>query len=253
MERGADQRAIKKAYHKLATVWHPDKHANKETQEEATAKFKEISEAYAVLSDTEKRIQYDSHGDTFVGRPRYAQDPFDIFRNFGFQAGPSRGPRPLRGQSIQQVVGISLKDALFGVEKSFEFQVNSSCEKCDGRKATEFETCDKCKGKGIHVNSSNPNMVMHTLCPACRGEGKKILKPCDMCNGQGLRLDSKSLTVTIPVGISHGTVLRLAQQGGRGFFGGPPGDILLKVDIEYPVLTGWGEEDKEKLRSLLSK
>jgi molecular chaperone DnaJ len=258
--RDADENQIKKAYRRLAQEWHPDKHnQDEEKKQEAEEKFKEISEAYAVLSDSEKKTNYDATGDPNSSGMHFRTygDPLEIFRqqfgfrHFGFREGPNR-PQPTKGQSIQKRLDVSLKEALFGGERSFSYNVNSSCGTCEGRGGTEFELCSECKGAGMQTQRG-PNVIMQTTCQHCRGDGQKIKTLCESCNGRGVVDESKTLNVKIPEGIRHGMTLRIPDKGGRGFQGGPPGDILLAVNLQYPDLSGLGDEEKEQLEKLLSK
>ncbi len=255
--KDADEKQLKAAYRELAQKWHPDKHQQGSgKQEEAAEKFKEISEAYSVLSDPEKKANYDLTGDPSRRSThgfRTHGDPFEIFRRaagFGFrQAGPVE-PQPMKGQTIQGPLEISLKEAIFGGERIFSYSTNSACETCHGEGGTEFIICSECKGSGMYVQQQ-ANMIMQTTCGACRGQGKSIKTVCSDCNGQRVVTESKTLNVKIPQGIKHGISLRIAGKGGRGFNGGPPGDIVLVVHIQYPDLTQLNEKEKEQLEKLL--
>lgn len=260
--RDADTGQLKAAYRKLAQKWHPDKHQNSDKQEEAEEKFKDISEAYAVLSDEEKRRNYDATGSpdgpTSHGfRPggfHTTGDLFEIFRQFGefdFQTGP-RSPRPMKGQNIQEIVEIPLEDALFGTEKKLNYHVTSACEICKGLGATEFETCGTCEGQGGRIHQQG-NMITQQVCGVCKGQGNKPKTFCGKCAGKGMFEEEKILTIVIPKGIANGANLRLVGQGGRGFNEGPYGDMLLVVKINYPDLDLLSEKEKEQLKKLLSK
>ena len=260
--KDASDEELKSAYRKLAQEWHPDKHLDEDKKAEAEEKFKEIAEAYAVLSDEEKRANYDATGSPegrgpFGSRPAgfwTTGDPFEMFRRFGgfdFETGPRR-PRPMKGQNIQEVVEIFLWEALFGAERHLEYHVASSCEVCEATGATEFETCEICKGQG-GVTQQQGNMIMHQTCGACGGQGKKPKVICDACKGRKIVEHAKSLTVSIPRNIPHGATLRLANQGGRGFHGGPFGDMLLAIRVKYPDVSSLSEEERKQLEDLLSK
>jgi len=255
---GVDKEAapedIKSAYRQAALQWHPDRNPDNPDAEE---KFKEISEAYSVLSDVDKKRSYDATGSP-QGSPfgyKTAGDPFDIFRNMGGMGGMHFGPqrpRPMKGQSIKESIEIRLKDALFGVEIPISYRVTSACEPCKGEGATEFETCDTCKGQG-GATQRQGNMVMHQLCGACAGEGKKPKSLCEPCGGRGLLQQHKEMTIGVPAGTVNGTVLRLAGQGGLGFRGGPPGDVLIQVLVKYPDVNSLSEEERKQLEQLLTK
>lgn len=259
--KDADENQIKKAYRELAQRWHPDKqHGSEEgKQKEAEEKFKEISEAYSVLSDPEKKANYDATGDPTRRRMPFGfrthGDPADILaRHFGFnfrQPGPTH-PQPMKGQSIQSPLDISLKEALFGGETTFSYEVTSGCEGCAGRGGTEFEMCSTCKGAGMYTRQEG-NMLMQTTCPQCRGRGQRIKKVCEICSGQGVVGEEKTLNVKIPEGIRPGMSLRVPGKGGRGLNGGPPGDIMLIVNLQYPDLLQLTEKERNRLEELLSK
>lgn len=257
--RDANEGQIKKAYRSLAQEWHPDKHSkNEDKRKEAEEKFKEISEAYSVLSDPDKKSNYDLTGDPARSGGgfgfRTTGNPADIFfhnmRRHFRNARPST-PQPMKGQSIKKELTITLKEALFGGEREVKYNVTSSCEKCEGRGGIEFENCSACNGAGMKVQRE-PNMLIQTTCDVCRGQGQKVKTQCLECNGQGTRYQEKTLTVKIPQRIRHGTTLRIAGKGGRGFNGGPSGDILLVANISYPDLSKLSEEERNQLEKLIS-
>jgi molecular chaperone DnaJ len=258
VEPSSSEEEIKKAYRKLAFEWHPDKHQQSDEQKktEAEERFKEISEAYAVLSDTEKRRNYDASGDPNGAsfNFRTSGDPFDIFSRFGFNFRPHQQgqARSLRGQNVQILQDIPLVAALFGTELEVRYSVSSPCETCDGRGATEFELCDTCKGSGFIVNRQQ-NMIMQHSCDVCRGVGQKPKNQCSTCRGQGLIQDERQVTVQIPAGVHPGATLRLTGQGGKGFRGGATGDLLLQLRVIYPDLSGLTDEERNQLSALLTK
>jgi molecular chaperone DnaJ len=262
VERGASSDELKEAYRNLAKEWHPDKHQGTDEAEEAEEKFKEISEAYAVLSDEEKRRNYDATGSPegrglFGGRPggfHTTGDPFEIFRRFSgfdFATGPQR-PRAMKGQGVQEVVEISLKEALFGAERVWNHQVTSSCETCGGLGASEFDVCGVCQGAG-GVTQEQENMILHQTCGACRGQGRVVKSACPRCAGRGSCVEDKEFTVVIPEGVVHGVTLKLAGRGGRGFYGGPSGDVFLQIRVKYPDMSLLSEKERGQLEQLLSK
>lgn len=253
IDREADDKTIKSAYRSLARKWHPD--VNPDNTEEAEEKFKEVSEAYSVLSDPEKKKLYDATGSTDprTGGFKTTGDPFDIFRTHFSGMHVNRDPNPpMRGQSLRLDTEISLKESLFGGQRQVEYHVQSGCESCNGKGGTEFETCSNCKGSGFVVQQ-RPGMMMQSTCGACQGRGEKVKAPCPSCSGRGVIHEKKQLTVVIPAGIRHGNTMRLQGQGGAGFNGGPRGDVLLGVAVTYPELDNLNEEERGTLERLLSK
>lgn len=257
---GASDEDLKKAYRRLAQEWHPDKHHLEPDQQrqEAEEKFKEISEAYATLSDPEKRANYDATGDPTKRsfNFRTSGDPYDIFSQlhragFGFRHNPG-SPQPTRGQTIQLLHEISLSEALFGGEISLQYSVLAPCEGCGGRGAIEFDLCVDCKGSG-HTVHMQPNMVIQQTCAPCGGSGQKAKTMCPACQGRRLLEEQKSFQVKLPPGLSTGNSLRLGGQGGRGMNGGPPGDTIVNVRVRYPDTDQYSEEEKETLKNLLDR
>lgn len=254
VERDASEEDIKRAYRKAALEYHPDRNPG---NSEAEEKFKEVSEAYSVLSDKEKKQNYDT-----TGSPQgtgfdfqTTGDLFDILGRMhgaGMRPGGPQQPRPMKGQNIQENVEISLKEALFGTERSLSYYVTSACETCNGEGATEFETCSVCKGQG-GITQQQANMYMRQTCGTCRGQGRTPKKACVDCAGKGLQKESKNFTVTVPKDIRHGVSLRLAGQGGRGFNGGPHGDVILVIKVIYPDTNALSKEERGQLGQLLSK
>jgi molecular chaperone DnaJ len=252
VERNAPEEEIKKVYRSLAQKWHPDKHQDEESKKEAEEKFKEISEAYAVLSDKEKRSNYDATGSpTNSGGFGFKTTgfPFDIFDNFT-NVRRAQQPRAMKGQSIQIPLEINLYEVLFGTDKSVNFSTPSICTNCKGEGGTEFEHCPDCQGSGIKV-VRQPNMIMQTTCDRCRGQGKSIKNICGSCHGRGIVQEEKKLRVNIPKGISHKSILRIQGKGGGGFNGGPPGDLMIHIQVVYPNVEEINDEDRDVLRRLL--
>lgn len=254
VDREAGQEDIKSAYRQAALQWHPDRNPD---NPEAEEKFKEISEAYSVLSDLDKKRNYDATGSP-GGAPFNYQttgDPFDIFRRMGGMGGMEFGPRqprPMKGQSLRESIQIPLKDALFGVEIPISYNVTSACEGCKGEGATEFDVCDACNGQG-GATQRQGNMIAHHMCGHCGGQGKSPKSPCSICEGKGLKNQHKKMNIAVPEQTVNGTVLRLAGQGGLGFRGGPPGDVLIQVLVKYPNLNELSDEERGQLEQLLSK
>ncbi len=256
VDKNADDDALKKAYRQLAKKYHPDMNPG---DKEAEAKFKEASEAYAVLSDADKRRQYDQFGHAafdgsagggggFGGFDFNGADFSDIFGDiFGdfFGGGrSSRGARngPMKGANLRTSVRISFEEAVFGVEKELELTLKDECNSCHGSGAkpgTKPETCTKCKGQGqvVYTSQSFFGTVRNVqACPDCRGSGKVIKEKCPECGGTGYVASKKKILVSIPSGIDNGQCVRISGKGEPGTNGGERGDLLVEVIIQdHPV------------------
>jgi molecular chaperone DnaJ len=242
--RNASDDEIKGAFRKLARQYHPD--VNKEAG--AEEKFKEINEAYGVLSDKDKRARYDRFGKEGLGNMGggfhdYTVDFGDIFEElfgqFGFSTG-GRGSRrsPRRGRDLQMQVTLTFEEAVFGVEKEIEFQREEMCSRCNGAGAepgTSPVKCSTCNGQG-EVRQVRQTflgqMVQTATCPACNGRGETISSPCKTCRGGGLERKNVIKKVQIPAGVDRGTQIRLAGEGGPGVYGGPHGNLFLVLDVK---------------------
>jgi molecular chaperone DnaJ len=251
--RDADADTIKKAYRRLARQLHPDVNPDPETQE----RFKEVSRAYEVLSDPQKRAAYDRGGDPFGGAGFAGQgagfsftDIMDAF--FGGQPGAqSRGPRPRvrRGQDALIRLDIELAEAAFGVSRELKVDTAVVCSTCGGQGAapgTHAIPCETCRGAGevAHVQRSFLGEI-RTLrpCAACRGFGSVIPDPCRECSGDGRVRSRRTLTVKIPAGVDTGTRVQLAEQGEVGPGGGPPGDLYVEISVaRHPTFTRHGND-----------
>lgn len=243
LSKGASGDEIKAAFRKLARQYHPD--VNKET--EAEEKFKEINEAYGVLSDPDKRARYDRYGHSGLGdlggMPDFATMDFsDIFEEilggFGFSTGRQSRRSPRRGRDLQMAVTLTFEEAVFGVEKEVEFQRDETCSTCNGSGAepgTSPTRCATCGGQG-EVRQVRQTflgqMVQTATCPTCNGRGETISAPCHTCRGTGLERKTVKKKVQIPAGVDRGTQIRLAGEGQPGIYSGPHGSLFLVLDVK---------------------
>lgn len=243
VERDADDREIKKAYRKLALQNHPDRNPGDAAAEE---RFKEASEAYAILSDAEKRATYDRFGHAGLGGAGAGADAGDIFSAFsdifsdffGFNAGGPGGRRdpnaPRRGQDLQLQLEVPFTFAVHGGEKVVTIPVHDECETCDGTGAAPGSSptkCSTCGGAG-QVRHSQGLFTIQTGCPRCRGRGTVIETPCTTCHGRGRVERDKEVTVKVPAGVDTGNRLRIRAEGESGANGGPAGDLYIRLVVE---------------------
>ncbi len=236
--RNASQAEVASAYRKLAVKFHPDKNPGDEV---AIEQFKEASEAFEVLHDTEKRSRYDRYGHAGVngasgaGHFSDVEDIFSAFGNiFGDLFGGGRSRRGVRkGRDVRCSVTLTLQEAAQGVRKSVEFQRHETCDVCTGSGATKGskrESCSYCGGHGQVVQQAGIIRVQ-TTCPACGGEGFSISAPCKSCRGTGQRLKKVQAEVQIPPGVDEGMQVRITGQGEPSPNGGPPGDCYCFVSV----------------------
>ena len=252
LQKGASEDEIKKAFKKLAKKYHPDMNPGDKTAEE---KFKELNEAYAVLSDPEQRAKYDQYGHAafdpssgfgggggFGGFGGFGGMDFDLGDIFGsfFGGGSSRRANanaPARGEDLSMLLNLSFEEAAFGCKKEISYNRVESCEACNGsgaEKGSEVETCPTCKGRGtvtVLRNIGFGSMQSTQICSDCGGKGKKIKSPCKACSGKGQVKKTKKLEVTIPAGIDEGERIRLNGQGNAGVNGGPYGNLYVSIGI----------------------
>ena len=257
VDKSADDATLKKAYRQLAKKYHPDVNPG---DKEAEAKFKEATEAYSVLSDPDKRKQYDQFGHAafengggggaggFGGFDFSGADMGDIFGDiFGdlFGGGGSRrraNNGPMKGANLRARVNITFEDAVFGCEKELEITLKDECTSCHGSGAkagTSPVTCPKCNGEGqiVYTQQSMFGMVRNVqVCPDCHGTGKIIKDKCPDCRGTGYISNRKKIKVSIPAGIDNGQSIRIRDKGEPGTNGGPRGDLLVEVNVaRHPI------------------
>src|SRR3954469_23027008 len=256
VERTATDAQIKAAFRKAAQKWHPDVNSDPEAQE----RFKEINEAYQVLSDPERRSRYDTFGRAgvdggaagggagFEGFGGFS-DIFDAFFGGGAGGSSARRGRPQPGSDLRYDLRITFEEAVKGTEKEIEFRSLGRCETCAGSGAkpgTEPTTCPQCNGRG-EVRSVRQTMlgqmVNVSACPRCQGEGRVVETPCETCHGDGRTERKRTLRVTIPAGIDEGHQIRLSNEGESGPRGGPPGSLYVAVHVRpHPALSREGTE-----------
>lgn len=250
VERGADDQAIKSAYRKLAMKYHPDKNPG---DKEAEATFKEINEAYEILSDSEKRQRYDQFGHAGVDPNASAgygdfggfggfEDVSDIFSSFfggGFGGGfgQSASPGPRRGNDVSADVHLSFQEAYSGASKEVSFYRLEDCPSCHGSGAAEgsqVSTCPTCGGSG-QVREVQPGIFGQSVhirtCPTCLGKGERPDEPCPICKGKGKVRKRRTIRVKIPAGVDNGHIMTLSGEGDMGELGGPKGDLLLRIYV----------------------
>ena len=244
VEHGADEKAIKRAYKKLAMQYHPDRTKGDKAKEE---KFKEIQEAYEILGDKEKRAAYDQYGHAAFEQGGMGGGGFgggfsgadfgDIFGDmFGdiFGGGGRGRQRVVRGEDLRYDIQITLEEAVKGTTKDIQINTLAHCDSCDGsgaEKGSKVETCPSCHGSG-RVRRQQGFFVTEAICPTCHGSGKKIEKPCKSCHGEGRVHKKKSLSVKIPAGVDTGNQLRLSGEGAAGENGAPAGDLYVVIHVK---------------------
>lgn len=251
VSKGASDEELKKAYRKLAKQYHPDLNPGDKTAE---TRFKEVNEAYEVLSDKDKRARYDQFGHAGVD-PNFNPgggfggfsgdfgdiDLGDIFGSFfgggfGGQRQPRNGPR--KGESLRASLTITFEEAAFGCEKEITLSRNEACEDCQGSgcaPGTTAEVCPQCRGAGqVRIQRGGGGMFFSTTAPCdkCGGSGKIIHQPCSTCRGSGKLRRQRRITVKIPAGIDNGQAVSLRGQGGAGSNGGPAGDLIVAVTVK---------------------
>jgi molecular chaperone DnaJ len=260
VDRGAGSEEIKRAYRRLARQYHPDVNGN---DPEAAERFKEISKAYSVLSDPEKRQRYDAYGeagldgfggpggDPFAGFGASFDDLLGAFFGGGdpFVGRPRTRSRARRGESIGMRLRLPFTEAVFGVSKDVRVRAAAACPRCGGSGAkpgTEPTVCSRCNGSGQQRTvrqSLLGQLVTATTCPVCAGSGQEIRSPCPECRGQGLLMQDTTLTIDIPPGLESGNQIRYPGRGHAGQYGGPPGDLIVELAVDpHPVFERRGDD-----------
>lgn len=259
VSKTATDEEIKRAFRKLAKQYHPD--VNKDPG--AEEKFKEIGEAYAILSDPEKRRQYDQFGHAafdgnggagFQGFNAEDIDLSSIFddlfgSSFGFNFGGG-GTRhrngPVKGKDRLIKMNLTFEEAVFGCKKSISIDLNETCEKCHGAGGFHEQTCSKCNGRGAVISEQRSMFGVfqtQTVCPDCGGTGKMYKEKCTACNGNGFKKENKEISVTIPEGVDNGYQLRITGKGEAGLNGGPNGDIYIEFAVKNHEFFERADED----------
>lgn len=267
LQRGASKDEVKKAFRKLAAKYHPDKKSGDE------AKYKEITEAYAVLGDDKKKAEYDTYGHSFAGASgagagqgfggfdfsQFQQgfggqgfefDLNDLFQGFGFGGG---GSRQKRGHDISIDINLTFKESVYGIKRTVLLTKNNVCETCSGsgaKSGSELVTCGICNGNGKVRETRQSIMGSFTTvreCDDCNGSGKIPKEVCGSCQGSGISRSQTEVSINVPAGIQNGEVIRLTGQG-EAISGGQPGDLYVKVHVEaHPNITREGNNLYTKL------
>lgn len=256
VQKSASKDEIKKSYRKLAHEFHPDKHQDDEQRKNAEVRFKEVNEAYQVLSNDKKRQQYDTFGSAGVGGPGGAPggggfsgfegfdfnggaggfDVGDIFEGIFGGSGGRRQQRQKRGNDISIDIEIDFKESIFGVEKSITVRKRSDCEKCKGSGAddpSKVKSCKECSGSGSVRRAQRTilGIIEQVIeCPDCNGRGKVPEKKCNTCRGEGILPKNEEIKIVVPPGIRTGEVIQIPGKG-EGISGGVPGDAFVRVRV----------------------
>ena len=251
LQKGASDDEIKKAFRKLAIKYHPDKNQG---DKEAENKFKEINEAYQILSDPEKKERYDRFGTVDFDGSGFGGGGFgggfdfsemggfgDIFESFfGGGGGSSRRRNgPQKGADIEERINLTFEEAVFGVEKEINIDRNENCESCKGsgaKEGTSKKTCPTCNGQGqVRVQRQTPigSFVSTSTCSNCNGSGSVIEEPCTSCRGKGQVRKRRTIKVKIPAGVDTGNIMPLRGQGDHGINNGQPGDLYILINVAH--------------------
>lgn len=250
VSKNADEREIKKAYKRLAMKYHPDK--NQDNKVESEAKFKEVKEAYEILTDPQKKAAYDQYGHAvfeqgghggfgggFNGGADFSDAFGDIFSEFfGGGARGGRSSQAARGADLQYNLSLSLEEAAAGITKEIKVPTWATCDVCHGKgaeNAADIKTCETCHGSGV-VQMRQGFFAVQQECPTCHGSGKSIKNPCKKCHGEGRIQKTKTLSVTIPAGVDTGNRIRLSGEGEAGKNGAPAGDLYVQVQVKQHAI-----------------
>lgn len=249
--RDASQEEIKRAFRKLAMQYHPDRNS----AEDAEARFKEINSAYEILSDPEKRSKYDRYGAAGVGNGAQGFAGFDSFGGFGdifdafFRGTAARQAGPQRGADLRARLSLDFEEAVFGIERALDYERVEQCADCRGRgqaAGAALETCSECNGSGEirRVQQSLFGQFVNVAaCGRCNGEGRVVTDPCRTCNGRGARRVSVKRTVKVPAGVQDGQTLRISGEGDAGQRGGPAGSLYVELDVKSHELFEREDDD----------
>ena len=264
VSKNATEDEIKRSFRKLAKQYHPD--VNKEAG--AEEKFKEIGEAYAILSDPEKRRQYDQFGHAafeqgaggFGGFSGFNADDIDLssifgdlfgsafgggFSGFGGRGG-TRKNRPIKGEDTLVSMNLTFEEAVFGCEKNLKLDLDEKCDICDGKGGFDESTCSTCGGRGRVISQQQTMFGVfqtESSCPNCNGNGKTFKTTCSSCRGKGHVVKNKEIVVKIPEGVDTGNKIRISGKGSAGYNGGPNGDIYIEFKVKNHPLYTRDEED----------
>lgn len=248
VDRSADEKEIKRAYRKLAMKYHPDRNPDDEA---AVEKFKEASEAYEILADSQKRTAYDQFGHAAVdgqagaggfggGGASFADIFGDVFGDIFGGGGPGGRGRSNRGADLRYTLELDLENAVHGTTVKIRIPSHVTCEVCEGsgaEKGSQPETCATCRGIG-QVRMQQGFFSVQQTCPSCQGAGKVIRNPCKNCHGAGRVEEPKTLSVKVPPGVDTGDRIRLAGEGEPGIQGGPAGDLYVQIAVkEHSIFT----------------
>ena len=249
VNKSSSQDDIKKAYRKLAKKHHPDKNAGDSASED---KFKKINEAYETLSNEDKKRSYDNpHSRGFGSMGNFG----DFASHFGFGSGNRRHDAPRKGNDLQDILRVSIYDVVKGTNKKVKASFKDICTACNGTGAEKMNHCEDCNGNGMIqrvVQRGNSRMASMQPCHKCQGVGKIKIGKCSKCiNGQ---VDAKvSVSLAIPKGVEHGSVLRIVGKGMSGIYGGPKGDFYVKLHLDLPDYSKLTKKEQEVLETISGK